>query len=131
MAYLDISPMLTALREAPSEFDIRRGQLRHIPSRHTFGFTLEGRAVVTRTSCDCAALRVSEHQSTALKAALHDWTVTYWEPLLVRKAEERRVARINRTFARHFRPGLHRLFGRLAALWHREAPDLPDAAPSR
>ncbi|MBV8169990.1 MAG: hypothetical protein JO021_24610, partial [Alphaproteobacteria bacterium] len=82
MAYLDISPMLTALREAPSEFDIRRGQLRHVPSRHTFGFTLEGRAVVTRTSCDCAALRVSEHQSAALKTALRDWTVTYWEPSL-------------------------------------------------
>src|SRR3954453_18094340 len=106
MAYLDISPMLTALREAPSEFDLRRGQLRHVPSRHTFGFTLEGRAVVTRTSCDCAALRVSQHQSAALKAALDAAPVPYWDPLLVRKAENRGAARTTRISARHFQPGL-------------------------
>jgi hypothetical protein len=132
MAYLDISPMLTALREAPAEFDLRRGQLRHLPSRHSFGFTLDGRAIVTHTRCDCAALTISERQSTALKAALRDWTARYWEPLLVRQAEARRIARINRDFARHFRPGLHRLFDRLAAFWHREDPDTaPTAASSR
>jgi hypothetical protein len=131
MAYLDISPMLTALREAPSEFDMRGGQLRHIPSRHTFGFTVEGRAIVTRTRCDCAALTISDRQSEALKTALRSWTVTYWEPLLVRRAEERRLARINRNFARHFKPGLHRLFDRIAALWHREGPDVATPAPTR
>jgi hypothetical protein len=124
MATLDISPMLTALREAPSEFDMRGGELRHIPSRHTFGFSADGRAMVTRTRCDCALLTVSERQSAALKAALGTWTATYWDPLVARRAEERRVARINRAFARHFQPGLHRLFDRVAALWHRAAPDV-------
>jgi hypothetical protein len=130
MAYLDISPMLTALREAPSEFDMRRGQLRHIPSRHTFGFTVEGRAIVTRTSCDCAALTISDRQTAALQAAIREWTASYWEPLLVRRAEERRVARINRNFARHFKPGLHRLFDRIAALWHREPAADPQGTPA-
>jgi hypothetical protein len=122
MAYLDISPMLTALREAPAEFDLRGGQLRHIPSRHTFGFTLEGRAIVTRTRCECVSLIINDRQSTALKSALREWTVSYWEPLLVRQAEARRIARINREFARHFRPGLHRLLDRIAALWRRPEP---------
>lgn len=132
MAYLDISPMLTALREAPDEFDLRGGKLRHIPSRHLFDFTLEGRAIVTRTRCDCAALTISDRQSAALKIAQREWLVAYWEPLLVRQAEARRVARINRDFARHFKPGVHRLFDRLAALWRRDVPDAtPTTAASR
>src|SRR5579862_1232217 len=117
MAYLDISPMLVALREQPAEFELRGSKLRHVPSRHLFAFTSSGRAIVSRTRCDCAQLTVSERQSTALRAAVDDWTVSYWQPLLARQAEERRVARINRDFARHFKPGLHRLFDRLAALW--------------
>ena len=123
MAYLDISPMLVALRDRPHDFDLRGETLRHIPSRHTFGFTLGGRAVVTRTRCDCAQLTITERQSAALRTALDAWRVSYWEPLQARKAEARRIARINREFARHFRPGLHRLLDRIAALWHRVEPD--------
>src|SRR5258705_9590848 len=70
MAYLDISPMLTALRDAPDEFDLRRGKLRHRPSRHTVDFTTDGRALITRTSCECAHLIISARHSAALKAAL-------------------------------------------------------------
>ncbi len=127
MAYLDISPMLVALRERPAEFDLRGEKLRHIPSRHSFGFTAGGRAIVTRTRCDCAALTITERQSSALRVALDDWRVGYWEPMVARRAEEKRVARINRAFARHFQPGLHRLFDRIAAFWHRVEPD---TAPS-
>jgi hypothetical protein len=128
MAYLDISPMLVALREQPAEFDLRGDKLRHIPSRHVFGFTSGGRAIVTRTRCDCAALTITERQSALLKAALDDWRGAYWEPMVARKAEERRIARINREFARHFRPGLHRLFDRIAAMWHRVEPDVATSA---
>lgn len=132
MAYLDISPMLTALREAPEEFDLRGGKLRHVPSRHSFDFTFDGRAIVTRTRCDCAALTISDRQSAALKVAQSQWLVTYWEPLLVRQAEARRIAKVNREFARHFKPGLHRLLDRIAALWRREAPEAaPTPATSR
>ncbi len=34
MAYLDVSPMIVALRTSPTEFDLRRGLLRHKPSGH-------------------------------------------------------------------------------------------------
>jgi hypothetical protein len=123
MAYLDISPMLVALREQPADFELRGSTLRHVPSRHMFGFTGSGRGFVSRTRCDCAQLTISQRQSAALRVAIDDWTVSYWQPLLARQVEERRVARINRDFARHFRPGLHRLFDRIAALWHRVEPD--------
>jgi hypothetical protein len=119
MAYLDISPMLVALREQPAEFELSGSRLRHIPSRHLFAFTGSGRAIVSRTRCDCAQLTIGYRQSAELRTAVDDWTVSYWQPLL----EARRVARINRDFARHFRPGLHRLFDRIAALWHRVEPD--------
>lgn len=123
MAYLDISPMLVALRERPAEFDLRGERLRHVPSHHSFGFTAGGRAIVTRTRCDCAALTITERQSQALRSAFDEWRIGYWEPMVARKAEERRIARINREFARHFRPGLHRLYDRIASLWHRVEPD--------
>jgi hypothetical protein len=123
MAYLDISPMLVALREQPAEFELRGAKLRHVPSRHLFAFTGNGRAMVSRTRCDCAQLTITTRQSANLRAAIAEWTTDYWEPLQARRAEARRVARINREFARHFRPGLHRLLDRIAALWHRVEPD--------
>jgi len=123
MAYLDIGPVLIALREQPTEFELRGAKLRHVPSRHQFGFTGKGRAVISRTRCDCAQLTISSRQSAALRAAIDDWAAVYWQPLQAHRAEVRRVARINRDFARHFRPGLHRLLDRIRALWHRVEPD--------
>ncbi len=42
MAYLDVSPMIVALRTSPSDFEMKRGWLRHFPSRHEFKFDSEG-----------------------------------------------------------------------------------------
>jgi hypothetical protein len=110
MTYLDISPMLVALREQPSTFELRGAELHHLPSHHSFGFTRGGGTAVTRAWCDCAALPISEPQSAEFKGVFDAWVQSYWLPRLAAEAEARRVAKINRHFASHFRPNLaHRL----------------------
>jgi hypothetical protein len=101
--YLDASPMIRALSEDPSAFEIRRNCLRHRPSRHWLAFDIEGNARIF-ARCDCANLRVNREQSEQLQAAVAVWEETYWYPLLADAAAERRVAEINREFAKHFGP---------------------------
>lgn len=91
MAYLDVSPMIVALRTSPAEFDISRGLLRHRPSGHRVVFDPLGGSARIEARCDCALLRISYKQSCELTEAYHDWEETYW-----------RVVRINRDFASHF-----------------------------
>ncbi|MGK9169544.1 hypothetical protein KXR53_24725 [Inquilinus limosus] len=91
MAYLDVSPMIVALRASPAEFDISRGLLRHKPSGHRVVFDPLGGSARIEARCDCALLRVSHQQSRELTDAFHDWEESYW-----------RVVRINREFASHF-----------------------------
>ena len=38
MAYLELSPMIVALRDRPTDFEVDRGWLVHFPSRHCFMF---------------------------------------------------------------------------------------------
>jgi hypothetical protein len=92
MAYLDVSPMMTALRTMPEEFEFRSGWLQHIPSRHSFKFDPEGR-VQMRAECSCAFLAVRREQEQELFRTFQEWQSNYWRPL-----------EINRQFASHFRP---------------------------
>jgi hypothetical protein len=103
MAYLDLTPMLQAMRTRPSEFEMQGTYLRHIPSHHLLNFDIWGNARV-HARCDCAMLDVSRDQSEEMKAAISAWKVVYWEPHLARVEAERRAAKINREFASHFRP---------------------------
>jgi hypothetical protein len=103
MAYLDLSPMLQAMRVRPSEFEVQGAYLHHVPSRHLLKFDTSGNARV-HARCDCAMLAVSREQSEEMKAAMSAWKVVYWEPHLARIAAEKRAAEINREFASHFRP---------------------------
>jgi hypothetical protein len=120
MAYLDLTPMLQAMRARPSEFDMQASYLRHIPSQHLLTFNIWGNAVV-HAGCDCAMLQVSREQSDEMKAALSAWKVVYWEPRLAEIAAEKRAVQINREFALHFRPpGLWRRF--FARLRRSDAP---------
>jgi hypothetical protein len=91
MAYLDVSPMIAALRTAPAEFDIKRGMLRHKPSGHKVLFDPLGGTARIEARCDCALLRISYKQSCELTEAYQRWEEAYWQ-----------VARINRDFASHF-----------------------------
>jgi hypothetical protein len=129
MTYLDISPMLVALREQPSDFELRGVELHHIPSRHSFGFTRGGRSAVTRAWCDCAALPISETQSSEFKTEFDGWMRCYWQPRLAAAAEAKRIAKINRHFASHFKPSLARRF--LRWLWPHRRPEQPAQQSAR
>ena len=91
MAYLELSPMIAALRDRPTDFEVDRGWLTHFPSRHSFNFDRLG-DVTIRAHCDCAYLSVRPEQGHELWTAFQDWRVNYWRPI-----------EINREFAAHFR----------------------------
>ena len=91
MAYLELSPMIVALRDRPADFEFDRGWLTHFPSKHSFKFDPQGN-VRLHARCDCAFLSVRPEQGQELWVAYKDWRASYWRPL-----------EINREFAGHFR----------------------------
>jgi hypothetical protein len=96
---LDISPLITALRQRPGEFAWNDGWLRHVPSDHRFKFDVAGKVAI-RADCACAAMRVQESQGRELYTAAESFTRDYWRPMV-----------INRHFASHFeRPSLFARF---------------------
>lgn len=123
MAYLDLTPMLGAMRERPQDFDLTwGGSLRHMPSCHLVSFDWRGNAVVA-ARCSCAMLTVSRQQSQELKEAMAAWKVLYWEPRVAQIMADQRARKINEEFAAHFRPSLlRRVWTRL---FHRAARALP------
>jgi hypothetical protein len=103
MAYLDVSPMIGALRESPSDFDLSDGRLRHMPSGHRLVFDPFGGNARIDAFCACTTLQISRPQSQELQMAFRQWKQDYW-----------RAVEINREFAGHFRPGfVHRVCVRL------------------
>lgn len=91
MAYLDVSPMMVALRTTPEEFELSHGWLHHTPSRHSFKFS-PGGGIQLRAECNCSLLAIKSEQEEALTACYYEWQANYWRPL-----------QINREFASHFR----------------------------
>jgi hypothetical protein len=96
MRYLDVSPMIVALRDSPNDFEILAGRLHHIPSRHSFRFGPDDEVEIG-AACDCALLEVDPAQKRELIAGYVQWEREYWRPLA-----------INREFATHFRRPLWR-----------------------
>ncbi len=92
MSYLDVTPMMVALRTTPEEFELTHGWLHHVPSRHSFRFNPDGHVQIS-TACECALLAIRPEQERELASSFRNWNATYWRPLL-----------INREFASHFRP---------------------------
>jgi hypothetical protein len=90
MAYLDVSPMITALQRSPDQFAFATGSLHHIPSGHSFEFDRSG-LVDLRAQCACSHLEISRDQEKQLFEAFRTWQVSYWRPL-----------EINKQFADHF-----------------------------
>jgi hypothetical protein len=101
--YLDLSPMLRALRERPAEFEMRKSDLHHVPSGHRFAFDAQGNVRIY-ARCACSELTAWPDQNAEMRTAIASWEETYWRPLVAMKAAERRVAEINRAFASHFQP---------------------------
>jgi hypothetical protein len=90
--YMDVSPMISALRFQPSDFEYAHGWLNHVPSRHRFQFHRSGRVTIDAT-CRCASMSIKPEQTDELAAMFRTWRQDYWLPL-----------ETNREFASHFRP---------------------------
>ena len=105
MTYLDVNPMIVALRTNPNDFELKRGWLHHFPSHHAFKFDAKGNVRI-HAACDCAMLSVRPEQSRELWETYQQWHLLYWRP-----------GEINREFASHFRQPnpIRRVFRRLLA----------------
>ena len=90
--FLDVSPMIEALRIRPMDFEWDGSWLHHLPSDHRFKVDEEGDVRID-ARCDCAILRVRREQGRALWNAFQIWEAAYWRPV-----------EINKEFARHFSP---------------------------
>ncbi|MBN9147228.1 MULTISPECIES: hypothetical protein [unclassified Nitrobacter] len=90
MEFLDVRPMIEALRTRPMDFEWDRGWLHHLPSNHRFKVDEEGDVRID-AHCDCAILRVRRDHGRELWTAFQLWEAAYWRPV-----------EINREFARHF-----------------------------
>jgi hypothetical protein len=113
VAYLDISPMLVAMREQPATFSMSKGWLKHRPSRHRFWVGVDGHVTVD-AECGCAGLSVRAEQGRELHQALQVWRTEYWVP-----------HEVNRHFARHFQPAAfwRRWISAFLAMWSRDRED--------
>ena len=91
MRYLDVSPMISALRFQPADFEYAQGWLEHVPSRHRFQFDRQGRVTIDAL-CGCAAMSIKPEQADELVSMFKTWRQQYWQPL-----------ETNREFASHFK----------------------------
>ena len=92
MAYLDISPVLTALRERPNEFTVSDGWVQQHSSRYRLKAQVDGHVLV-ETEDGSAGPLISCSQGFDLFRAIENWRVNYWIP-----------REVNRIFARQIRP---------------------------
>jgi hypothetical protein len=107
--YLNVEPMIWALKFQPSDFEQEYGSLLHVPSRHRFKFDPRGRVTVD-AQCGCARRSVSTEQGDRLFEAYNSWRELYWQPL-----------ETDREFASHFaKPNAWvRLFRDIRMAWRR------------
>ncbi|MGH8290410.1 MAG: hypothetical protein ACREV7_15550 [Steroidobacteraceae bacterium] len=90
MAYLDVAPLIGAMRNTPEEFELSGGWLCHVRSWHSFRVGPEERVEI-RAACNCALLSVRPEQEREFAGCFREWRRAYWHPL-----------EINREFAAHF-----------------------------
>jgi hypothetical protein len=106
---LNIEPMISALQYQPGDFELSRGWLRHVPSRHEFKVDRHGRVTID-ARCGCASQSVNCEQGVQLYRAFTAWRDFYW-----------RSREIDREFASHFgRPNSWvRLYRDIRMAWRR------------
>jgi hypothetical protein len=79
LRYLDVGPIILALKFQASDFEYAHGWLHHIPSRHRFQFDPRGGVIVARRSW--AGLSIKPKQAAELRSMFEAWRQTYWQPL--------------------------------------------------
>jgi hypothetical protein len=90
MSFLDLDPIIAALRTRPTDFEMDGKWLHHFPSRHRFKVDQNGN-VRLDALCDCALLHAQREQGQKLWNAFQIWHSAYWRPI-----------EINERFAREF-----------------------------
>jgi hypothetical protein len=90
MSFLDLDPIIAALRTRPTDFEMDGKWLHHFPSHHRFKVDQKG-SVRLDARCDCALLRARREQGQELWNAFQIWHSAYWRPI-----------EINEKFAREF-----------------------------
>ncbi len=88
---LDVSPMISALRFQPTDFEYAHGRLLHVPSRHRFHFDRKGNVKI-EAECGCAGMAIRAGQGADLFLAFNAWRENYWHQI-----------EVDREFASHFR----------------------------
>jgi len=129
----DAGALIRAFSEEPEAFEIRRGCLRHRPSRCRLSFDAAGSARISRRGR--AVWPISREASDELREAVGMWDSTYWRPRVARDAAVRRRGGVNRecTAPAGFRRTLRRILDdalalvAVAALMFYAAPTLPNA----
>jgi hypothetical protein len=120
--FLDLSPMIDALRFQPADFEYSDGWLEHVPNRHRFCFN-QHRGVAIDAACGFAGQPIRQDQARQLFETFVEWRADYWRPL-----------QASREFASHFRtPGawVH-LFRDVRMAWSRfRGRGKPVALPPR
>jgi hypothetical protein len=91
MAYLNMSPVLTALHERPHEFTVSDGWVQQ-HSSYRVKAQVDGHVLV-ETEDGSASPLISCSQGFDLFRAIENWRVNYWIP-----------REVNRIFARQIRP---------------------------
>ena len=76
--YLDVSPMISALRFQPGDFEYAHGWLNHVPSRHLFRFDRSGRVTID-AMCECAAMSIRPEQTGELVSMFKTWHQYDWQ----------------------------------------------------
>ena len=130
MRTLDLTPLMTAMRSRPGEFEMNEPWLRHRASGHAF-LILNGTLARIQAPCSCGELVAEPSQTAEFVRVLNAWTMGYWRPLQITRAAERRAAEINRQFAAHFRPPGRwtSLARRVACAWRAAVLELRRPAP--
>jgi hypothetical protein len=90
MRFLDLDPIIAALRTRPADFEMDGKWLYHFPSHHRFKVDQKGN-VRLYARCDCALLRSRREQGQELWNAFQIWHSAYWRPV-----------EINEKFAKEF-----------------------------
>jgi hypothetical protein len=77
MGFLDVGPMIAALKTRPADFEMDGAWLHHFSSRHRFKIDREGN-VTLDARCNCAILHVRRDQGRQLWGAFELWRSAFW-----------------------------------------------------
>jgi hypothetical protein len=122
MSFLDLGPIIAALRTRPADFEMDGKWLYHFPSHHRFKVDQIGN-VRLDARCDCALLHARREQGQELWNAFQIWHSAYWRPIEINEKFAREFGSPNiwQRFYRRLRTTVRRFLRQMRA----EKPSIP------